>query len=339
MSGSKSISNGGYDLTWITDNLAVGGAPMSYAQLDALRAQGITAILNLCAEFCDLHEIQAKEGFEVYYLPIADEKAPPLPELEKALAWLDEAIYLGKKAFIHCRHGIGRTGTVLNAYLLRRGLGHRLAAKTLSKLRSKPTNFDQWWTIRRYGRQNARLTVRAPLLEYRHLVDLSPFFEDYEALVDLAESKIPVETNRCGQENADCCRKPVLLSFIECVYLGHKLNVNLESTVRLTAIERAAARPEPGATQLCPLSAEDRCLLFGNRPLACRCFELPPTETETLWSETIAPALARLSRETLFAFTSELPRDEIPLFPLPEAVSGKYVQRFFHFLSGRLLPA
>lgn len=339
MSEPKATSHGGCDVTWITGNLAVGGAPLSYAQLDALRAQGITAILNLCAEFCDLHEIQAKEGFEVYYLPIADEKAPPLPELEKALSWLDEAIYLGKKVFIHCRHGIGRTGTVLNAYLLRRGLGHRLAAKTLSKLRSKPTNFDQWWTIRRYGRQNARLTVREPLLEYKHLVDLTPYFEDYEALASLVESKVLADAPRCGLDNAACCRRPLQLSFIECVYLGHKLNLNLESGIRLEAIERAAARAPSTPPPLCPLSVEERCLLFEHRPLACRCAELAPAESEGLWREALTPTLTRLSRETLFAFTSELPQDQLPLFPLPEAVSGKYVQRFFHYLSGRRIPA
>ncbi|NMC48971.1 MAG: dual specificity protein phosphatase family protein, partial [Desulfovibrio sp.] len=86
-----------YELTFVTPHLAVGHAPMTHEQLDSLKAQGIGAILNLCAEFCDLHDIEAQAGFEVYYLPIPDEEAPPLPELEKALAWLDEAVYLGRK--------------------------------------------------------------------------------------------------------------------------------------------------------------------------------------------------------------------------------------------------
>ena len=67
-----------YKLTWITDNLAVGHAPMSYADLEVIRKQGIDAIVNLCAEYCDLHEIEEKTGFEVYYLPIPDENAPEL---------------------------------------------------------------------------------------------------------------------------------------------------------------------------------------------------------------------------------------------------------------------
>ncbi|MBA4358284.1 MAG: phosphatase, partial [Desulfovibrio sp.] len=147
-----SVEEQRHPITWITDHLAVGPAPMSYDALDFLRSQGVQGILNLCAEFTDLHNIETGHGFEVYHLPIEDEEAPDLAEMEKALDWLDEAIYLGKKVFIHCRHGIGRTGTVLNAYILRRGLGHRRAWLRLRTLRSQPANFLQWRMVRRYGK-------------------------------------------------------------------------------------------------------------------------------------------------------------------------------------------
>ena len=97
-----------YRLAWITDNLAVGHAPMSYDELESIRSQGIDAIVNLCAEFCDLHEIESVQGFEVYYLPTCDDEAPTVADLEAGLDWLDEAIYLGKKVLVHCRQGIGR---------------------------------------------------------------------------------------------------------------------------------------------------------------------------------------------------------------------------------------
>ena len=53
-----------YQLTWITDHLAVGYAPMSYADLAAIRDLEINAIVNLCGEFCDLHEIEEQSGFD-----------------------------------------------------------------------------------------------------------------------------------------------------------------------------------------------------------------------------------------------------------------------------------
>jgi len=345
-----------YELTFVTPHLAVGHAPMSREQLESLKAQGIDAILNLCAEFCDLHDIESQAGFEVYYLPIPDEQAPPLAELEKALAWLDEAVYLGRKVLIHCRHGIGRTGTVLNAYLLRRGMGHTLCARILKPLRSKPANFDQWWTIRKYGRASGRLTIREPTLESKHLVDLGPFFYDYEGLCALAEEYAP-DDKRCGREHVRCCSTPVSLTFIEAVYLSHARNVTLSSQTRLDVIDRAveAARREREAAAgerpkapvgefclsdigaLCPLVEDGKCLLFEYRPLQCRTFEIPAGAKAALW-ETLGPAVETLSRQAYFAFTSEMD-DDPPRFGLPDVVSGRYVQTFFHRLLQKSPPS
>ena len=102
-----------YELTWITEHLAAGHAPFSHDDLAEMRWQGIDAIVNLCGEYCDLHEIQQDSGFEVYYLPIADECAPDMAEMEKAIEWVDEIIDQGKKVLVHCRFGIGRVSCAL----------------------------------------------------------------------------------------------------------------------------------------------------------------------------------------------------------------------------------
>ncbi|WP_415519799.1 MAG: dual specificity protein phosphatase family protein [Desulfovibrio aminophilus] len=341
-------------ITWITDRLAVGGAPMSYGQLDTLRAQGITAILNLCGEFCDLHEIEADSGFEVYYLPISDEEAPDLQTLEKALEWLDEALYLGKKVYIHCRHGIGRTGTVLNAYLLRRGLGHKLAWLKLRKLRSKPSNFEQWWAVRKYGRKAGQLTVREPCLEYKNFVDLGPFLADYEALVSRAEDLFSYESgegSRCGRDHDRCCSIPVHLSLVEAVHVRRKVDAATTSQARQQLIERAvaaarsehearAAVPTTAPTEFClsasgarcPLSEDGKCLIFDFRPLQCRTHELDEETKQDLWQNVLEPVLKQSSAQLFFALTSRFPKDGPPSFSLADVVSGKYVQDFFHAL-------
>jgi Fe-S-cluster containining protein len=329
---------------------------MSYEQLQSLREQGINAILNLCAEFCDLHSIEESQDFEVYYLPVPDEEAPELAEMERALEWLDEAIYLGKRVLIHCRHGIGRTGTLLNAYLLRRGLGHRLAGKKLKGFRSKPSNFDQWWTIRKYGRNSKRLTVREPSLEFKHIVDLQPFFEDYAAFVAAVEEHVlnAGATPPCGNGIAGCCQTTVHLQLVEAVHLNQRMNVHLSSKQRLELIERAVessrlerqAQAELQAAGVddssayclsrvgaaCPLLEDSHCLLFAHRPLQCRTFALTVRDKELLWSERIAPVLEQLSRQLFVAFLSRFPGGEMPVFPLAEVVSGRYVQRFFHYM-------
>jgi len=154
-----------YQISWITDNLALGHAPMSYDELDSIRSQGIHGIVNLCGEFCDLHEIQQEHGFEVYYLPTCDEEAPTLEELEKALDWLDEAIYLGKKVLVHCRLGIGRTATFVTAYLLRKGFGLKLAKKKVEETRATSSSFSQWRLLKKYHKNSGTLTIREPSLE------------------------------------------------------------------------------------------------------------------------------------------------------------------------------
>ena len=342
------MSRSAYSATWVTDQLAVGAAPMSYEQLDCLRDEGIGAILNLCGEFCDLHDIECAAGFEVYHMPLADEEAPELAELEKALAWLDEAIYLGKKVLIHCRHGIGRTGTVLNAYLLRRGLGHRLAWVRLRTLRSKPANFSQWWTIRKYGKQSPKLTVREPSLEMHKAVDLSPFFRDYEALQARVDDETREITSKCGRDHDKCCSTPLKLPMIEAVYLTQKMNVGLTSEKRLEVIARAVetARRErlvdsqvsgdayclSDANARCPLLEDGKCILFAGRPLRCRFFGLNEERAGRLWETALDPALGNLSLELWLAFAGGIARGSLPLFALSDVVSGKYVQSLFHLM-------
>ena len=142
-----------YELTWITDDLAVGHAPMSYVDLGEISKQGIDAIVNLCAEYCDLREIEEKTGFEVYYLPIPDENAPNMDDIEKALDWLDEAIHMRKKILVHCRFGIGRTGTFVTAYLVKKGCSLKVARKKMKHSCSAPSSHGQWKFLRKYAKK------------------------------------------------------------------------------------------------------------------------------------------------------------------------------------------
>ncbi len=342
-----------YQVTWVTDQLGVGHAPMSHPQLEAIRKQGIDAILNLCGEFCDLHDIEKDAGFEVHYLPLEDEEAPGLIELEKTLEWLDEAIYLGKKVLIHCRHGIGRTGTVLNSYLLRRGLGHKLAGRALKKLKSKPANFVQWRTVRKYGKRSGRLTVREPSLEFKRLVDLSPFFNDYNEMVErVVELGASTEGIVCGLDHDQCCTTPVRLSLAEAVHISNRINLELTGEDRLRVIERAVETAqaerqaaldigEIGENQeyclseagsVCPLLMDGKCMLFEYRPLQCRTFGLHESEGNDLWDQMLTPGLSKISAEMWFAYTGDMMKDGMPLFSLPDVVSGKFMETVFKYM-------
>ncbi|MBU4178055.1 MAG: protein-tyrosine phosphatase family protein [Desulfurivibrionaceae bacterium] len=347
-----------YEVTWITNQLAVGYAPMSYAELDRIKEMGIDAIVNLCGEFCDLHELEAESGFEVYYLPIPDEGAPDLEAMEQGLAWLDEAIYLGKKILVHCRHGIGRTGTFVSAYLLRRGLGLKVAEKKLRHSRATPANYSQWRLLKKYGKQSGTLSIREPSLESRNVVDLNAFFGEYEALVREVEEKgagaghPPDSADECGLNSDGCCRQYFEMTLIEAVFLNNRINRHLTSSQRQEVIARAvevsrrlrlvAGQVSPGGSEenieriyageglLCPLSVGKKCLVYEFRPLRCRTWGLAQ---EGLDASLVAEMLSNLSKNVFFALSGVFPGESELLFPCHDVLSGRFVQVYFYYLS------
>lgn len=351
-----------YHLTWITADLAVGHAPMSYEDLDSIRARGIDAIVNLCAEFCDLHEIEEKSGFEVYYLPIPDEEAPDMQDMEAALAWLDEAIYLGKKVLVHCRHGIGRTGTFVTSYLLRRGLGLKLASRKLKSTRAKPTNYCQWRLLKKYGKKSGQLKIREPSIESRNVVDLSRFFAEYETLtaqIDHALAKVAdtQERHPCGATDETCCQQYFELELFEAIFLLNRMNRTLTTETRRAAIDRAVAacrqirelqrrleaqgidtHRDPAALAhaydaqkiLCPLNLDGKCMLYHLRPIRCR---LHGHAASTLDPAAIRDRVSELSHNVFLAFSGCFMANDELAFPLAEVVSGRFVQRYFYYLA------
>lgn len=352
-----------YHLTWITDSLAAGYAPMSYEELDSIRSQGIDSIVNLCGEFTDLYAIEEKYGFDVYYLPLADETAPDLDSMERCLEWIDEAIFLGKKVLVHCHHGIGRTGTVITAYLLRRGLGMKVASATLKlkNSRANPANYTQWQLVKKYGKSQGRLTLREPSLESKNIVDLGVYFTQYEALFSEVEEKVTEYDNeghtlqRCGKDNDACCHSPFNLFLLECVYLINHINRKLKNQERkvvrerashASALIRAGMRKAGKGHELfavshtykkekitCPLSSDGRCILFDYRPLRCRYAGLPLGSIDT---GLFRKVLESVSKELFLALTGNFPEGVKLEFSSLDAMSGKFIEEYFSMTARKI---
>lgn len=342
-----------YQLTWITSQLAAGYAPMSYEDLDTIRGEGIDAIVNLCGEFTDLHEIEEKAGFEVYYLPTPDEHAPELAAMERALEWLDEAIYLGKKILVHCRHGHGRTGTFVSAYLLRRGLGLKKAEKILKNTRANPTNYSQWKLLRKYHKKEGMLTLKEPQAEVSAGgPDLSPFLQEYEAVLAELETELASLEPfiNCGKDSVECCSRYFELQLAESVWIHTSLNRLLSQDDRQLVIERATecagvirtvktlhrhhprligedfAETYAAAQTLCPLYIAGECILYDKKPICCRWHG---SNVSAEHKKKYTDLLVNISRNMYLALTGAFPPEGVLQFTMAETVSGRFVQICF----------
>eukprot|EP01105_Mastigella_eilhardi_P022190 TRINITY_DN5451_c0_g3_i1.p2 TRINITY_DN5451_c0_g3~~TRINITY_DN5451_c0_g3_i1.p2 ORF type:complete len:176 (+),score=51.34 TRINITY_DN5451_c0_g3_i1:303-830(+) len=92
------------------------GSQYNAADEPALRALGITHVLNCAREVPDLFRGQ---GIEYLHLPWFDNDTQKLRELPAAVAWLRAAREReGCRVLVHCQCGISRSPTAVAAFLV-----------------------------------------------------------------------------------------------------------------------------------------------------------------------------------------------------------------------------
>lgn len=74
-------------------------------------------------------------GVEGLHLPVPDFATPTDAQLAQAVDALEACLAEGGRAAVHCAVGLGRTGTVLAALLVRRGVPSASAIAELRRLR------------------------------------------------------------------------------------------------------------------------------------------------------------------------------------------------------------
>lgn len=86
----------------------------------ALVKEGIGAILTLTEQPLQPEPL-ARHGLVSLHLPILDQTAPLPADFTSALDFIEAQHSLSNAVLVHCRFGMGRTGTILAAWLIRRG--------------------------------------------------------------------------------------------------------------------------------------------------------------------------------------------------------------------------
>ena len=119
-------------LNWlITGKLAGSRYPETF-DLPGIYQEGIRAIVSL-EEYRDPEAI-IQQRMEHLHVPIPDFTAPSLSLLKRIISFISAMIEKEKPVLVHCYAGIGRTGTVLAAYLISQGNDVETA---LQKVRSR----------------------------------------------------------------------------------------------------------------------------------------------------------------------------------------------------------
>jgi len=109
------------NISWITNNLAIGGSfPIEAAQALA-RELRVAAVVDLRLEACDDAMGLRRHGIDFLHLPTEDHCAASPDMLAHGVAFADRHLAIGNRVLIHCEHGIGRSATLALCLLVSQG--------------------------------------------------------------------------------------------------------------------------------------------------------------------------------------------------------------------------
>jgi protein-tyrosine phosphatase len=119
------------------------------ARLERLCEARINYFVDLTEEG-EMPDYRALLPRNAHYLrfPIPDMHVPvEVTEMRLLLARIERASTLGRRMYIHCRAGIGRTGVVVGCYLAERGLEGPAALAALNELWLSSERAKSWPTV------------------------------------------------------------------------------------------------------------------------------------------------------------------------------------------------
>ncbi|MCE9575776.1 MAG: hypothetical protein K8W52_21680 [Deltaproteobacteria bacterium] len=318
-----------------------------------------------------IHGLEAgarARGIEYMQFPIPDMGAPASVEGTIALVGaIVERLHSGKNVVVHCRGGIGRTGTIVGCVLAQEGLGVDAAFQLMQTVRGErdmPQTAAQRDFVRAYARRaagrpaagpvNARASTAPPPQSPDLLELLLRGGEGDIASANARAQRKPVHGARqlVAQAEAAIAANPSLLAFDETEYAtlsvaGRVFSAGRFAVQTIGQLRRAVRLDGPGRVTVSALSGRGAAVDIGALQASASSGTIFQAASQFNCLEAPGPSLTKVSH--YFDDSTQGPRASISAFPgtllRHYAAPGEHGARFVQTagtqvnLLARALPA